>query len=159
MRCRSSNRSCQIYYRVHDIVDIITFFMIYEIITIHNFAFFVKQRYYVICDEMDTNMSWICWGCTYPRISVCQTSSRAYAVLDSLKRHYGCGNLISRSLPQQHICPSYCINNFMSTRSCTFSMVLSNTALFINLYKLFSKSFLAKVLNFMLLNLVYKFSI
>ena len=57
-------------YAFHDSVDIVIFCMVYEAINIdiHNFAFFIKQRYHVLVVKVVQ----IRLGCTYPRISICQ---------------------------------------------------------------------------------------
>jgi len=101
-------------------------------------------------DEIRTNMSSICRGCTYSHVSVCRTSSRVYAVLsrlDSPRKRFDYGNLISRFIFAPCL-SSHFMRKCTLMRSCTFSMILSNTALFTSLNKFFSKSVLAKVLNF-----------
>jgi len=141
-----------IYITFHDIVNIITFYVVYEIVDIgvHNFAFFVKQWHHVFIEKFNT--SWICWGCTYLCISVCQTSSilRSSIAIRFSEKTF---RLWKFDLASGIVSASYLLSHFEEAHVDAIAYVLhglSNIALFISLYKFFSKSFFTNVLNFVL---------
>jgi len=145
----------------HRIVHIVAFYIVNQAVC--RYTFCTCRDTSVTCTrvEIRTSRLSVCWVCTYLCKLVCWTSARVCAVrwrLNFPQRRYDCGNSVSRSLPPRRTVRPILL---LILHRRDFELFLQNFfteyyRLFNNLYKFFSKSFFARILNCIKFNVFAK---